>query len=198
MTLPARYTLPAIVLHWVIAVFILANIAIGLLAGDLPDAWQRPFIDTHKSIGLTVLGLAILRLLWRLTHKPPAMPSTYRPWERRAAHAAHWALYALIFAVPFTGWLHDSAWKGGPTHPLKIWWVIPWFRFHSLQALPPAEQDKLHAFYFQIHESLAYLLLAIFVVHVAGALKHQFLDGEPELQRMLPEPGSATAEAKRA
>ncbi len=184
MQLPQRYTGPAIVLHWLIAAMILVNLVLGQFADSLPDSWVRPVVDTHKSIGLTVLGLAILRLLWRLTHPPPAFPPAYRRWERLAAHAAHYALYALIFLVPFTGWLHDSAWKGAAQHPLRIFWVIPWFRIGALQSLPAAEKDHAHALLFQLHQALAYVLVAIFVVHVAGALKHQFLDREPELQRM--------------
>lgn len=186
MRLASRYTNTAIALHWIVAVAILVNLALGQFADDLPEAWQRPGIDTHKSIGLTVLGLAILRLLWRLTHRPPALPAEYRPWEKWAAHAVHWTLYGLIFLVPFTGWMHDSAWKGAPAHPLKIFWVIPWFRLGAIEHLDPAKKEQLHALYFQVHQSLAYVLAAVFVVHVAGALKHQFFDRSAELQRMLP------------
>ena len=87
-----RYTTPAIVLHWLIAVLIIINVALGLSFDSLPQGSLRPFIETHKSIGITVLGLGILRLLWRLTHTPPALPP-YKPWEKAAAHAAHWVLY---------------------------------------------------------------------------------------------------------
>jgi cytochrome b561 len=188
MTLSSRYTGPAIALHWLVAAGISANILLiwvtWALSDDNPSV--RPIIDMHKSIGITVLGLAIMRLLWRATHTPPAFPAGYVPWERRAAHAAHWILYGLIFAMPLSGWLHDSAWKDAAGHPLKLFWVIPWFRIGAVQNLDPATKETLHGLFGQIHTSLSYVLYAMFAVHVAGALKHQFFDKAPELQRMWP------------
>jgi cytochrome b561 len=187
MTISSRYTTPAIVLHWVIAVLMVANVLLVLSTDLFPQAAERPMIDLHKSLGITVLGLAAMRLLWRLTHKPPALPASYAPWERIAAHAAHWVLYGLIFLLPLSGWVHDSAWKDAPSHPLKLFWVIPWFRFSALTHLDPATKERMHDFFFQVHTSLGYVLYAMFAVHVAGALKHQFIDREPELQRMMPD-----------
>lgn len=88
----ARYTRPAIILHWLVAVLMAVNIALILLVEQFPDDWVRPVIDTHKSIGITVLGLVLLRILWRLSHRPPAMPPSYGRLERFGAHAAHAAL----------------------------------------------------------------------------------------------------------
>jgi len=186
MTHNGRYTKLAIVFHWLVAAFIIVNVVLVWVVDSLPDADQRPVINLHKSIGITVLGLAIMRLLWRLANPPPAMPATYAPWERRAAHGAHWVLYALIFLLPLTGWIHDSAWKGAPQHPLNLYGVVPWFRIGFIQDQDPATKEQIHALFSQIHTSLAYVLYAMVAVHVAGALKHQFLDREPELQRMLP------------
>jgi cytochrome b561 len=186
MTNSSRYTGPAIILHWVVAALMIGNVVLVWSTDLVPDSSIRPMIDTHKSIGLTVLGLAILRLLWRLTHTPPPLPAGYAAWEHKAAHAAHWVLYFLIFALPLSGWMHDSAWKGAPEHPLNIFWVIPWFRIGALANLDPATKEQMHTLLFQVHSSLAYVLYAMVVVHVAGALKHQFLDRSPELQRMLP------------
>ncbi len=185
LTVPQRYTRPAIILHWTIAVLIACNLAGGLLFDSLPKTMLRPAIDMHKSFGITVLGLAILRLLWRATHTPPPLPA-YPAWERRTAHAVHWLLYGLIFLVPFSGWLHDSAWKGAPEHPMKLFWIIPWFRIGPIEHLDPASKEWWHSALFAVHSYLAYALLAAFVLHVAGALKHQFLEGKPELQRMWP------------
>jgi cytochrome b561 len=181
-----RYTRPAIFLHWAIAVLIGLNLLLGFLFDSLPKDALRPFIDAHKSFGITVLGLLILRVLWRATHTPPPMPDSFAPWERKLAHWTHLALYGLMFLVPFTGWLHDSAWKLSATHPMKLYWVIPWFRFGFIENLEPATKEQWHSALFQVHSSLAYLLLAAFVLHVAGALKHQFLDKTLELQRMWP------------
>jgi cytochrome b561 len=186
MTHTGRYTQLAIIFHWLVAAFIIVNVLLMWVVDSLPDADQRPVINLHKSIGITVLGLAIMRLLWRFANPPPAMPASYAPWERRAAHSAHWILYGLIFLLPLTGWIHDSAWKGAPQHPLNLYGVVPWFRIGFIQNQDPATKEQIHALFSQLHTSLAYVLYAMVAVHVAGALKHQFLDREPELQRMLP------------
>lgn len=187
MTTIRRYSRLAMLLHWLVALGIVCNFAIVWTVDSLPESAQRPAVDLHKSIGLTVLGLAIMRLLWRYAHPPPAMPDTYRPWERRLAHGVHYGLYGLIFLMPITGWIHDSAWKGAPQHPLNLFWVIPWFRIGFIKDMDPAAKEHLHDLFSQIHGALGTLLLALFALHVAGVLKHQWLDREPELQRMMPE-----------
>jgi cytochrome b561 len=183
LAIPQRYSRPAIILHWLVAALIIVNVVLGLSFDSIPKNSLRTYIDVHKSVGLTVLGLAILRLLWRLTHQPPPLPP-YKPWERTAAHAAHWALYALIFMLPISGWMHDSAWKLGNSHPMKIFWVIPWFRIGPIAHMDPVAKEQFHSAMFVVHSSLAYVLYAMLAVHVAGALKHQFLERSPELQRM--------------
>jgi cytochrome b561 len=184
LSIPQRYSGLAIALHWIIAALIIANLVIAWSLDSLPKSAFRPFLDLHKSFGITVLGLAVLRLLWRAIHKPPPLPATYRPWETKSAHLTHWALYALIFLVPFSGWVHDSAWKGAPGHPFYLYWVIPFFRFGFIQNMDPAAKEALHSNAFIVHESLAYLIVGLLVLHVLGALKHQFIDKTPELQRM--------------
>jgi cytochrome b561 len=181
-----RYTGLAMLFHWLISAGIICNVLLVWFVDSAPEADQRPMIDLHKSIGLTVLGLAIMRVLWRYANPPPPLPASYKPWERRASHAAHMVLYGLIFLLPLTGWIHDSAWKGAPEHPLKLFWTIPWFRLPFILHQDPATKEQLHSLFSQIHGALGYVLYAMFTVHVAGALKHQFLDKEPELQRMLP------------
>ena len=181
-----RYTGVAMILHWTIAVLIAANLALVWCVGYWPDSWARPMIDTHKSIGITVLGLVLLRLLWRAAHPPPPLPQGYPRWERWAAHAAHAGLYLLVAAIPLSGWLHDSAWKGAPTHPMKLFWLVPWPRIAAIANLDPAAKEHFHDVFFTIHTWLAYVLYGLFALHVAAALKHQWIDKEPELQRMLP------------
>ena len=185
LSLPQRYTKPAIVLHWTIAVLIAVNLLLAWNFGSVSKPTLRTLVDIHKSIGLTVLGLAILRLLWRATHTPPPIPA-YAAWERRTARIAHWALYGLIFLLPITGWMHDSAWKGAVGHPMKLFFVIPWFRIGAIENLDPATKEQFHSLMLLVHTSFAYVLYAVFAVHLAGALKHQFLDRAPELQRMWP------------
>ncbi len=180
-----RYTRTAMVLHWVVAVLIVGNVVLGLAADSLPEDWIRSAVDTHKSIGITVLGLAVLRLLWRFAHRPPPMPDSYARSERLGAHAAHVALYVLIFALPISGWMHDSAWNGGATHPVFLYGVIPWFRIPALANLDPATKDHLHAVLFTCHVWFGYALYGLLGLHVLGALKHQFWDREAELQRIM-------------
>ncbi len=179
-----RYTRVAAVLHWVIAVFIVANVIIALAADSLPDDWIRPAIDLHKSVGLTVLGLVAMRILWRLSHPAPPLPASYPRIERAGAHVAHALLYLLILALPITGWMHDSAFKDAAAHPLKIFWLIPWFRIGAIATLDPATKERLHDQFYALHTWSAYAIYVLVALHVLGALKHQFLDGEAELQRM--------------
>lgn len=179
-----KYTKIAVLLHWLIALLIACNVILGLGSHYVPDADVRPTIDLHKSIGITVLALAFVRFFWRFTHRPPALPADYARWEQYAAQAAHVALYILIFALPITGWIHDSAWDGAATHPMQLFWVIPWFRLGFITGLDPATKEMVHTLFGHIHTLLGYALYGVLALHVLGALKHQFIDKHPELQRM--------------
>ncbi len=179
-----RYTTTAIALHWTIALLLVANVTLALIADAVPDSAVRSVIDLHKSIGITVLGLVLLRVLWRWRHAPPALPGGYARWERAASHAAHYTLYALMFALPLTGWLHDSAWKDAATHSMTLFGLVPWPRIGWVMAMDPATKEVWHSRLFALHGALAYGLYALVALHIAGALKHQWLDGEKELQRM--------------
>jgi cytochrome b561 len=186
MSLPQKYTGPAILLHWLIALGIIINVLLVWTVDSLPETWARPMIDTHKSIGITVLGLAIMRLLWRASHRPPELPQEYPRWEKRSAHLAHLLLYVLIFALPLSGWLHDSAWKDAASHPMKLFGLAPWPRIGAVMSLEPARRESMHELFGAAHALFGYVLYVLFVLHVGGALKHQFIDKQPELQRMLP------------
>jgi cytochrome b561 len=179
-----RYTRVAALLHWFIAALIGVNVALGFTADWFPDDWVRPVIDLHKSFGLTVLGLVLLRILWRLSHPPPPLPASYPRLERAGAHLAHAALYVLILLLPISGWLHDSAFKDAAAHPLRIFWVIPWFRIGAIADLDPATKEEVHEAFFALHVWAGYALYALVTLHILGALKHQFIDREPEFARM--------------
>lgn len=184
--LPQRYTLPAILFHWAIAIGVVVNIALAWIWPNLAHAAVRPAIDTHKSIGITILGLAIMRLLWRLTHRPPPLPTRYARWERRASHTAHWLLYVLIFAMPLTGWIMDSAYKDAAAHPMFWFGLFEWPRIGAILHLDPALRNQVHDGFGAAHSLLAWVVYALVALHVAGALKHQWIDGEAELERMSP------------
>jgi cytochrome b561 len=150
----------------------------------VPDSWVRLVIDTHKSTGVTALGLVLLRILWRLSHPPPPLPASYARWERAAAGAAHTLLYLLMLALPLSGWLHDSAWKDAASHPMQWFGLFGWPRIGYVMALPPGTREALHTLFGDIHAALSYALYALLALHILGALKHQWIDGEPELRRM--------------
>jgi len=179
-----RYTTTAIVLHWVIALCLSINVALALSVDHLPDGAVRPVIDLHKSIGITVLGLVLMRVLWRLSHAPPPLAEHYSLWERRSAHAAHLLLYGLMLALPLSGWMHDSAWKAADSHPLVLFGTIPFPRIPAITALNPDLKEYLHGVFGHWHTWFAYTLYVLFAVHVIGALKHQLFDGDPLLRRM--------------
>jgi len=186
-----RYTHIAMLLHWVIALLIIVNIALGLGASLLPasilsDTDVRVVVDLHKSIGITVLGLAILRVLWRLMHRPPPLPSGFPGWEKAMAHAAHIALYVLIFALPLSGWAHDSAWSAAASHPMHLFGLLPWPRIGFLMHLDPGLQEQLHTQLGTLHTACGYALYVVLALHILGALKHQWIDRRPVLGRMLP------------
>jgi len=178
-----RYTRVAATLHWAMAVMIIGNVVLALVAESLPDDLIRPGIDLHKSIGITVLGLVALRVLWRVANPPPKLPREYPVWQRRLSHAAHMVLYGLMIVMPVSGWLHDSAFKDAAKHPLMLFWVVPWFRIGAVEGLEPASKEAFHSALYTVHAVSAYALYGLLALHVLGALKHQW-DGGQELQRM--------------
>jgi cytochrome b561 len=182
----SRYTRTAMLLHWLIALLILVNVGLGLAIDFLPEEYIRLDIDTHKSIGLTVLGLAVLRLIWRFRHQPPALPANFAVWEKVSAHIAHIILYVLMIALPLSGWLHDSAWKAAAEHPLMWFYTLEIPRFAFISALEPALKESRHDIFGTVHMLLAYVLYLVFFLHVGGALKHEIFDKESVLKRMLP------------
>ncbi len=186
MQISPKYTRTAILLHWLIALLIVTNVVLALIADELPKDWLRPVINTHKSIGITVLGLAIMRLLWRLTHTPPPLPTAYPRWQRVSARLAHAALYFLMFALPMSGWLYDSAWKAAPEVSMRWFGLFEWPRFGFIMHLEPVLKEQLHGLFGSIHTWFGYFLYGLYGLHVGGALKHQFIDKHAELQRMLP------------
>ena len=183
-----RFTRTAIWLHWLIAIGVVANIALAWIwpLGDSHDAiapYVRPMIDTHKSIGITILGLAVLRLLWRIGHKPPPFPTAYKPWERTAAHIVHWGLYLVIFAMPITGWVMDSAFKDAALHPNFYFGTFQWPRLGFIMNLPPDTKLWVHDSFGKAHGLIANLVYLLVVLHLGGAIKHQ-MEGHKELRRM--------------
>lgn len=172
-TRPGRYTVVAAVLHAVLAAAILGSLAVGLYMTGLPFSPTRlKLYNWHKWAGVVILLLSALRLLWRLTHRPP--PDLPMPtWQARAAHAAHLALYVLFFAVPLSGWAYSSA----AGFPIVLFGVLP------LPDWVPVQRELGEALK-PLHHWLAYALAAVVALHVAAALKHHFVDKDGLLSRM--------------
>jgi cytochrome b561 len=181
-----RYSRIAMILHWLIAVLITLNVALIWSVNLIPEDNIRFVIDAHKSFGITVLGLVLMRLLWRAANKPPDLPETYPPAEKAAAHGAHLALYVLMIGLPLSGWMHDSAWKAAGEIPMYLFGLFQWPRIGWIMSVEPAFKERLHDIFGGIHVWLSYALYALVGLHIAAALKHQFWDGHPELQRMWP------------
>lgn len=161
--------------HWTIALAILGNGLFGLLMDLAGSPMQKiNWLALHKSIGLTILALVLLRIAWRWSDRRPADVPAPR-WQQWAAHAVHGVLYVLIVALPLSGWWFNSV-TGKP---------LQWFKQFNLPALA-AKDDALRDVAHAVHEYLFWLLLLVLLAHVGAALKHHVFDNDNVLRRMLP------------
>lgn len=192
-----RYTKTAIILHWLIALGIFAMFGIGWYMADLPKegakqlaydifdwgvyTWQLSeeasprtfYFNLHKSIGVTLFALIVIRVLWRLTHKPPALLASYKAIERKIATGAHHLLYLLMITLPLSGVIMAINSKYG----------IKWF---GISFISGTDNKPARDFWVEVHEVIGVILLVIVIVHILGALKHKFIDKDETLSRMLP------------
>ena len=182
---PARYDDVAVGFHWLIAILIVGQLAVGKYMTGLPEADAARFVLTqwHKTFGILVLAFATLRLLWRFGHRPPPEPDTVPAWQRRTASLVHVALYALMLALPLTGWLLVS-WSSFDVDTY-LFDVIPWPHLPNPGLMPegPATEDALHAW----HAIAGNVLIVLLLAHAGAALKHHFVDRDAVLVRMLPD-----------
>ena len=192
---PSRYTKTAIILHWLIAIFIALMFGLGWFMADLPKeapkqlaydlfdlgvyTWQLAeeasprtfYFNLHKSLGLTVLALIVLRILWRITHTPPAALSSYKAIEKKVATATHHSLYLLMLAVPVTGLIMAINSKYG----------VKWFGIDVIAGL---DNKPVRDFFECTHEFVGIVLLVLIGIHLLGALKHKFIDKDDTMSRM--------------
>lgn len=173
-----RYSLVSILLHWTIAALIVWNILLGWNLSNIPLEHRLAAYDTHKSIGLTVLTLSLLRLGWRLANPAPPLPGHMKGWERILARFTHVLFYVLIIGVPLGGWALVSA--SPIDRPIPFWGLFDW------PALPLPRSKDLADQIEGAHGLGAWIIVLTLALHVAGALKHQFLDRDQVLWRMLP------------
>ena len=192
---PSRYTKTAIILHWLIAIFIALMFVLGWYMAELPKeapkqmaydlfdlgvyTWQLAeeasprtfYFNLHKSLGLTVLALIVLRILWRITHTPPAALSSYKAIEKKVATATHHSLYLLMLAVPVTGLIMAINSKYG----------VKWFGIDVIAGL---DNKPMRDFFECTHEFVGIVLLVLIGIHLLGALKHKFIDKDDTMSRM--------------
>ncbi len=188
-----RYGLVAIILHWTIAILILWNIWLGWQFDDLHGPDKLNTVNLHKSIGMSVLILSVLRLAWRLTHKAPPLGAHLAAWERMAARTVHWLFYVFMIAMPLVGWAMVSASPKIKVNPVTFFNLFNFPAFPWVSSLPHDQMHQAHQILQQAHTTyILWLGYALITLHVLGALKHQFLDRDGELGRMIPflrEPG---------
>lgn len=183
-TLP-RYNDVAIGLHWAIALLILGLLAFGKFMTGLAEDDPLRFVLTqwHKTFGITVLLLAGIRLVWRLTHSAPALPADDPAWQKAAAHVTHVLLYVLMFAIPLTGWAMVSA--STLNVDTLLFDVIPW------PHLPLPTSEALEHRFHELHHLGGNVLIVLFLLHAGAAIKHRVIDKDGVLARMLPDWSSA-------
>ena len=163
-------------LHWLIVALIAVQVTLGLLGAMLPVGIDKlATLARHKSIGITILALAVVRITWRWINPTPALPADLRPFERRLARGTHAALYALLFALPLTGWSMSSA-RG---------FTVSWFNLFQLPNLV-GQNQRLYRALLETHQLLAIALGVVVALHIAAALKHHFVLKDDTLRRMLP------------
>ena len=180
----ARYTSVAIFLHWIMAVGILGLLIVGLTMTHATLPLMRKFhlYQLHKSIGITILLAAFVRLAWRLTHRPPPLPAHMTTGERSAAEGGHALLYILLFGLPLTGWALVSA--SVLNVPTLLYGHIHWPHLPFLSSLP--HKAPVEAVLKQAHRYGAWLLTAVVLGHALAALRHHFVQRDEVLRRMLP------------
>lgn len=173
----SRYSTVSIILHWTIAILVIVNVFLG---GAFEEAEGPAKIDAlmwHKSVGVTIFALTLVRLFWRLAHPWPALPTQMAAWERLLARVTHAGFYVLLLTIPLLGWSAVSA-AGAPETPL--WGFIPW------PNLPLPLSEDLADDLADSHTTAVKLAYVFIALHIAGALKHHFFDKDEVLSRMLP------------
>jgi cytochrome b561 len=172
----ARYTVIAQLLHWLVAALIVTQFALAWTADDLPLGMHKlALLARHKSFGMTLLMLVIVRLLWRFKNPPPTLPPGMTPIEQMLAKATHIVFYVLLFAMPITGWMMSSAKN----------YSVSWFGLFTWPNLI-GQSDDAFTLLKNTHDYLSYALFAVAVLHVLAALKHHFWNKDDVLVRMLP------------
>ncbi len=176
----STYTKTAIWLHWMIAALIIGQLIGGKVMHAMdPAPLKFELYQLHKSFGFIILALSVARLLWRLGHKPPALPDGMKPFEKIGAKLSHIAFYILMIGIPISGWVMVSS--SPYIIETKIFKLIPVF---DLPGVPRTE--GFNALTKDVHEYMAIAIAALLVLHIGAALKHHFVEKDDVLNRMAP------------
>ena len=171
-----RYSAVSLVLHWTIALLVIGQVLLIMGADQYEGAAARPWIEAHKSGGLLILVLTLVRLGWRVANPAIPLPEATPRWQKIAARATHVLFYVVLLAMPLAGWAASSA--AGRE--------ILWYGLFEWPLLPMPQSRGLAGDIMDVHEMVAKLLYVLIFLHVAGALKHQFVDRDNVARRMLP------------
>lgn len=182
------YTRVAIWLHWLIAALIIGMMVAGIwMTGAIKEKESQAIAfqvyQLHKSFGVLIFVLSILRLVWRLTHKVPSMPEGMAGWEKLAAHVTHWLFYGLMLGLPITGWLMVSASPWGL--PTLFFDTVEIPHLHALAELDQAGKVLWEGRFKDIHKLIAFGGIALIILHVAAALKHHLFERDETMTRMI-------------
>jgi len=172
-----RYTKVASLLHWLIALLVLLNIAAAWLAEGLSKPDQALIMGNHEAIGILVIGFTLLRIVWRLLHQPPAKVETLKTWEIATSRVVHALLYLLMLVLPLSGWAMSSAYSHGK--PVSL------FGLAEIPGLPVADDRATVGLFHEMHVIFGWAMVVLAALHIAAALKHQLIDKDGTLRRMV-------------
>jgi cytochrome b561 len=183
-----RYSRTAMLLHWLIAAALAFQFGLGEAMEDAPPGPQAfDIVQFHKAFGMTILLLTVIRVAIRFSRPRPAVMAD-AGWAQKLAGAVHWGLYAIMILAPLSGWLAAST--GRISVPVDMFGLFHWPDFPGVAGMEAGARHDLHELGETIHGVLAKAMLGLFLLHIAGALRHQYLLRQPTIERMLP--GSRT------
>jgi cytochrome b561 len=171
-----RYSAVTMLLHWAIAIGVIVQWRIAETAEHAPEEEAGAIMANHFSLGVTILVLVLLRLAWRLVHRPPPLAAHLQPWERMLAKTTHTLFYVLLIVMPLAGWVAMSSFARG----------VPVWGLFDLPPLPVPENVERGMAIFELHGVAGMVLLGLVVIHVLGTLKHTLIDKDGNLFRILP------------
>ncbi|MDP1739229.1 MAG: cytochrome b [Caulobacter sp.] len=182
-----RYSTVAILLHWTIAALLVWTVLLAWQAEDLKGAAKIAVLQLHKPIGITIMLLTLLRIVWRFVKPAPPMGDHLKPWEKTLAKSVYGLFYIFMIAVPLTGWAMVSASALIQQYPIDMFGLFDWPAITPLYELPAELRHTRNEQLEDVHKLLAKVIIyGLVPLHILGALKHQFLDKDNELAKMIP------------